>query len=59
MKKSLIAMAVLAAAGAAQAQSSVTMFGIVDIGYGQHKTTGVGGYSIKSGGIMDLSLIHI
>jgi predicted porin len=30
MKKSLIAMAVLAAAGAASAQSSVTLFGIVD-----------------------------
>lgn len=53
MKKSLIAMAVLAAAGAAQAQSSVTMFGIVDIGYGQHKTTGPSNASIKSSGIMD------
>ena len=30
MKKSLIALAVLAAAGAASAQSSVTLFGIVD-----------------------------
>lgn len=53
MKKSLIAMAVLAAAGAAQAQSSVTMFGVVDIGYGQHKTTGPSAASIKSSGIMD------
>ena len=35
MKKSLIAMAVLAAAsGAAMAQSSVTLFGIVDLGVG-------------------------
>jgi len=32
MKKSLIALAVLAASGAAMAQSSVTMFGIVDTG---------------------------
>ena len=31
MKKSLIALAVMAAAGAASAQSSVTVFGIVDI----------------------------
>jgi predicted porin len=31
MKKSLIALAVLAAAGAASAQSSVTLFGVVDI----------------------------
>jgi predicted porin len=37
MKKSLIALAVLAAAGAASAQSSVTLFGIVDatIAYGK------------------------
>ncbi|GAB1385640.1 porin [Melaminivora sp.] len=32
MKKSLIALAVLAASGTAMAQSSVTMFGIVDVG---------------------------
>ena len=32
MKKSLIALAVMAAAGAASAQSSVTLFGIVDVG---------------------------
>jgi predicted porin len=37
MKKSLIALAVLAAAGAASAQSSVTLFGIVDatVAYGR------------------------
>lgn len=34
MKKSLIALAVLAASGVAMAQSSVTMFGIVDVGVG-------------------------
>ena len=33
MKKSLIALAVMAAAGAASAQSSVTLFGIVDATY--------------------------
>ena len=33
MKKSLIALAVLAAAGAASAQSSVTLFGVVDATY--------------------------
>src|SRR4051812_4868252 len=44
MKKSLIALAVMAAAGAASAQSSVTLFGIVDAtishysGGGQHNT---------------------
>ena len=34
MKKSLIALAVLASSGAAMAQSSVTLFGIVDTGIG-------------------------
>ena len=33
MKKSLIALAVLAASGAAMAQSSVTLYGVADIGY--------------------------
>ena len=33
MKKSLIALAVLAASGAAMAQSSVTLYGVVDIGF--------------------------
>jgi predicted porin len=40
MKKSLVALAVLAAAGAASAQSSVTLFGVVD--------TGVSYYTVKS-----------
>ena len=38
MKKSLIAMAVLAASGAAMAQSSVTLFGVLDLGYENVKT---------------------
>ena len=37
MKKSLIALAVLAASGAAMAQSSVTLFGIVDAAYSAGK----------------------
>jgi predicted porin len=40
MKKSLVALAVLAAAGAASAQSSVTLFGVVD--------AGVSYYTVKS-----------
>lgn len=39
MKKSLIALAVLAASGAAMAQSSVTLYGIVDAYVGQTSTT--------------------
>ena len=38
MKKSLIALAALAAVGAASAQSSVTLYGIVDTGYGWEQT---------------------
>jgi predicted porin len=37
MKKSLIALAVLAASGAAMAQSSVTLYGILDLSYGKLK----------------------
>ena len=42
MKKSLIALAVMAAAGAASAQSSVTLFGIVDANYNYVKADGNG-----------------
>ncbi|SDP91948.1 Outer membrane protein (porin) [Rhodoferax sp. OV413] len=38
MKKSLIALAVLAASGAAMAQSTVTLYGIVDVYFGSTKT---------------------
>lgn len=40
MKKSLIALAVLAASGAAMAQSTVTLYGIADVWVGSSKTTG-------------------
>jgi predicted porin len=42
MKKSLIALAVMAAAGAASAQSSVTLFGIVDANYNYISADGNG-----------------
>jgi predicted porin len=43
MKKSLIALAVLAASGAAMAQSSVTLYGIADVWFGSvHTDTGTG-----------------
>jgi predicted porin len=38
MKKSLIALAALAASGAVFAQSSVTLFGVLDVGYERVKT---------------------
>ncbi len=39
MKKSLVALAVMAAAGAASAQSSVTIYGILDVGYTRNSGT--------------------
>ncbi len=42
MKKSLIALAVLAASGAAMAQSSVTLYGRVDASFGSEKDTVTG-----------------
>jgi len=52
MKKSLIALAALAATGAF-AQSTVTLYGLADIAYGAQKTTGNAGRSIKSSGVQD------
>ena len=53
MKKSLIALAALAATSAF-AQSSVTMYGNIDVGYGSHKTTSKDGSAFtKSSGVMD------
>ena len=43
MKKSLIAIAALAAVGAASAQSSVTLYGLADVYVGQSKTTSTEG----------------
>lgn len=37
MKKSLVALAVLAASGAAMAQSNVTLYGIADVWFGSSK----------------------
>jgi predicted porin len=42
MKKTLVALAALAAAGVASAQSSVTLFGIADISYTNLNSTGAG-----------------
>jgi len=56
MKKSLIALAVLAAAGAASAQSSVQLYGLADVWFGSAKTEATGEASVRntvleSGGI--------
>lgn len=53
MKKSLIALAVLAASGAAMAQSSVSVYGIADIWFGSSKSglTGVRQTVLESGGV--------
>jgi len=48
MKKSLIALAVLASSGAAMAQSSVTLYGLVDANFGSFKTNVAVGSTIQS-----------
>jgi predicted porin len=52
MKKSLIALAVMAAAGAASAQSSVQLYGIADVWFGSTET-GVGAAKLKQIGLTD------
>ncbi len=55
MKKSLIALAVLTASGASFAQSSVTLYGLLDVWFGSVKTetagTSVTNTSLVSGGV--------
>lgn len=56
MKKTLIAMAVLAASGASMAQSSVTLYGVADIWLGSVKSEETGSASLRqtkvdSGGV--------
>lgn len=56
MKKSLIALAVLAASGAAMAQSSVTLYGIADVWVGRTSVTTAAGVKtntsvLQSGGL--------
>lgn len=52
MKKSLIALAVLAASGASFAQSSVTLYGVADVWMGRTTGTGVSSQvGIGSGGV--------
>lgn len=58
MKKTLIALAVLAASGAAMAQSSVTLYGVLDVGVGKVKGGKWGinngeGYSLGSSGTVN------
>ena len=48
MKKSLIAIAALAAVGAASAQSSVTLYGLADVYVGQGKTSTTDGDGAKT-----------
>ncbi|MDQ3058125.1 MAG: porin [Pseudomonadota bacterium] len=51
MKKSLIALAVLAASGASMAQSSVTLYGIADVFVGSKKVNGLSQAVVDSGGL--------
>jgi predicted porin len=51
MKKSLIALAVLAASGASFAQSSVSVYGVADLWFGSLKAGNVRNNVIESGGV--------
>lgn len=53
MKKSLIALAVLGFAGAAMAQSSVTLYGVADAGLGKAKSAGETKVNMQSAGTMN------
>jgi len=53
MKKSLIALAALAAVGAVSAQSSVTMYGRMDLGWGTATTKSATGAQDKTTGLVD------
>lgn len=53
MKKSLIALAVMAAAGAASAQSSVQLYGIADVWFGGVKATGSKAQTVLEDGGVD------
>ena len=52
MKKSLIALAVMAAAGVASAQSSVTMYGVADLSFADTSAPGVS-MSMSGNGVMN------
>jgi predicted porin len=53
MKKTLIALAAVAATSAAFAQSSVTVFGVLDAGYNNKSWKADGGFSAKGSGVVD------
>lgn len=53
MKKSLIALAVLGFAGTAMAQSSVTLYGVADVGIGKAKSDGDTKVNMQSAGTMN------
>ena len=58
MKKSLIALAVLAASGAAMAQSSVTLYGIADVYFGSFKN-GLSSVNNNTGAVTPASLTAV
>jgi predicted porin len=57
MKKTLVALAALAAVGSVSAQSSVTVYGILDTGYSSYSNDGVGGTKVKQNGLSSSNTI--
>ena len=57
MKKSLVALAVASLAGAAYAQSSVTVYGILDTGYSNYQNDAAGGGKVRQSGLSSSNTI--
>lgn len=57
MKKSLVALAVASLAGAAFAQSSVTVYGIIDTGYSNYQNDAAGGTKVRQSGLSSSNTI--
>lgn len=57
MKKSLVALAVTSLAGAALAQSSVTVYGIVDTGYSNYSNDAANGAKVRQSGLSSSNTI--
>lgn len=57
MKKSLVALAVASLAGAAFAQSSVSVYGIIDTGYSNYQNDAAGGGKVRQSGLSSSNTI--
>lgn len=57
MKKTLVALAALAVVGSVSAQSSVTVYGILDTGYSSYSNDGINGTKVRQNGLSSSNTI--